>query len=157
GDTINIGYYQTQSLTGGSGTYSALNVTGLPSGLTASLSGTTLTISGTPTVSGTFPLSITLYDDGINNASSVASESLTVNPALGITSPSLPNGTVTLAYTQSIATTGGTAPLTFSLSAGTLPEGLSLDSTTGLISGVPSLSSGGSYPFTVSVTDAAGA
>ncbi|HEV3310920.1 MAG TPA: putative Ig domain-containing protein [Chloroflexota bacterium] len=156
-DTLNTAYNQTQNITGGSGTYSALNVTGLPSGLTASLSGTTLTIGGTPTVTGTFPLSITLHDDGNNSDSNVASETLTVNPALGISTPSLPNWTETLAYKQSIATTGGTGPLTFSLSSGTLPAGLSLNNTTGVISGTPSIGSAGSYPFTVEVTDAAGA
>ncbi len=114
-DTLNTAYSQTQNITGGSGTYSALNVTGLPSGLTASVSGTTLTISGTPTVAGTFPLSITLHDDGNNSDSNVANENLTVNPALVITTTSLPNWTENLAYNQSIATTGGTAPLTFSL------------------------------------------
>src|SRR5262249_51521404 len=58
-DPLNTAYNHTQTITGGSGTYSALNVTGLPSGLTASLSGTTLTISGTPTVAGTFTPGIT--------------------------------------------------------------------------------------------------
>ena len=37
------------------------------------------------------------------------------------------------------------------------PEGLSLNKTTGLISGTPQVGSSGSYPFTVAVTDAAGA
>jgi autotransporter-associated beta strand protein len=156
-DTLNTAYDQTQNITGGSGTYSGLSVTGLPSGLTASLSGTTLTISGTPTVAGTFPLGITLHDDGNNSDSNVAGESLTVNPALAITTTSLPNWTETKAYHQPIATTGGTGPLTFSVSAGTLPAGLSLGSTTGVISGTPSVGSAGSYPFTVTVTDAAGA
>jgi autotransporter-associated beta strand protein len=156
-DTLNTAYNQSQDITGGSGNYSGLNVTGLPSGLTASLSGTQLTISGTPTVSGTFPLSITLHDDGNNSDSIVAGESLTVNPALVIMTSSLPNGNQIMAYDQSIATTGGTAPLTFALSTGTLPAGLSLDSSTGVISGTPSIGSAGSYPFTVQVTDAAGA
>ena len=98
-----------------------------------------------------------MHDDGNNSDSNVASESLTVNPALVITTSSLPNWTETMAYNQSIATTGGTAPLTFSLSAGTLPAGLSLNSSTGVISGTPSVGSAGSYPFTVDVTDAVGA
>jgi autotransporter-associated beta strand protein len=156
-DTINTAYNHTQIITGGTGTYSGLNVTGLPNGLTGSVSGTTLTISGTPTVSGTFSLGISLHDGGNNSDSNVSSESLTVNPALVITTTSLPNWTETLAYKQTIATTGGTAPFMFSLSAGALPAGLSLSSTTGIISGTPSVGSAGSYPFTVEVTDAAGA
>lgn len=157
GGTVNIAYNQTQDLTGVSGTYSGVNVTGLPDGLTASLTGTTLTISGTSAVTGTFPLSITLHDDSTHSDRNVAKESLTINPPLAVTTPSLPNWTETLAYHQSIATTGGTAPLKFALSAGTLPAGLSLNSKTGLISGTPSVGSAGSYPFTVEVTDAAGA
>jgi autotransporter-associated beta strand protein len=157
GDTINFAYDQTQDITGGSGTYSGLSVTGLPTGLMASLSGTSLTISGTPTVAGTFPLSITLHDDGNNSDSNVANENLTVNPPLAITRTSLPNWTETLAYNQTVATTGGTGPLTFSLSAGSLPPGLALNSSTGVIDGTPPKGSAGSYPFTVTVTDAVGA
>jgi autotransporter-associated beta strand protein/parallel beta-helix repeat protein len=155
-DTINIAYNQTQDVTGGSGTYSGLNVTGLPTGLTASLSGATLTISGTPTVAGAFPLSITLHDDGNNSDSNVADETLTIDAALAVT-PSLPNWTATKAYNQPVATTGGTGPLTFSLMAGSLPTGLSLNSTTGVITGTPPVGSTGSYPFTADVTDAVGA
>jgi autotransporter-associated beta strand protein len=156
-DTLNTAYNHSQTISGGSGTYSGLNVTGLPTGLNASLSGTTLTISGTPTESGTFSLGITLHDDLNDSDSNVASESLTVNAALGITTTSLPNWTETLAYSQPIATTGGTGPLAFSLSAGTLPANLNISSTTGVISGTPPVGSAGSYPFTVKVTDAAGA
>jgi autotransporter-associated beta strand protein len=155
--TVNVAYNQSQDITGGSGNYSGLNVVGLPSGLTASLSGTQLTFSGTPTATGTFPLSITLHDDGNNSDSTVASASITINAALGITTASLPNWTETIAYNQSIATTGGTGPLTFSLSAGVLPNGLSLNTTNGLISGTPSVGGAGTYPITVLVTDAVGA
>jgi autotransporter-associated beta strand protein len=156
-NTINVVYNQTLDITGGSGTYSGLTVTGLPTGLSASVSGTQITISGTPTVAGVFPLSITLHDDANNSDSTVASASLTINPAPSITTSSLPNGNEIMAYNQSISATGGTAPLTFSLSAGVLPAGLSLDSSTGVLSGTPSAGSGGSYPFTVQVTDAVGA
>jgi len=156
-DTVNIAYDQTLNITGGSGTYSGLNVTGLPAGLTASLSGTQLTISGSPTETGTFWLGITLHDDGTNGDSIVAMESLTVNSALGVMTSSLPNGNEIMAYNQAIATTGGTGPLTFLVSAGALPAGLTLDSSTGVVSGTPAVGSAGSYPFTVEVTDAVGA
>ncbi|HEX3150826.1 MAG TPA: putative Ig domain-containing protein, partial [Gemmataceae bacterium] len=157
GDTVTFAYNHSQAITGGSGSYSGLTVTGLPTGLTASLSGTTLTISGTPTVTGTFTLNISLHVDGNNSDSDVAIESLTINPMLGITTSSLPNWTETLAFNQPIATTGGTGPFSFIVSAGALPPGLSIDSTTGVISGTPTVGSGGSYLFTVAVADAAGA
>ena len=157
-DTINIPYNQTQTILGGSATYSVLNVTGLPAGLTASIAGAAFTVSGTPTVSGVFPLTITLSNDN-TGVGSVAAETLIVNPALTITTLSLPawteNGPT---YDQTIATTGGTGPLTFALAApNTLPAGLTLNSATGLISGTPSLGSAGAYSSTVDAIDSLGA
>ena len=51
--------------------------------------------------------------------------------------------------------TGGTGTLTWSISAGTLPVGLNLDPTTGVISGTPLLP-GGESTFTVRVADTTG-
>ena len=53
-----------------------------------------------------------------------------------ITVKSLPNGTVGAAYSQRL-TTKGTAPITWSIISGELPEGLTLNETTGEISGTP--------------------
>jgi hypothetical protein len=72
-----------------------------------------------------------------------------------ITTASLANGTVSTAYSQTIVTTGGTGTKTFSLSGGSLPNGLGLSATTGTISGTPTTA--GTFNFTVKVTDAAGA
>ncbi len=67
-----------------------------------------------------------------------------------ITTSALANGQVGTAYSQTIATTGGTPPLTFS-SVGTLPAGLSLNTTSGVISGTPTAAATSS--FTIKVTD----
>ena len=57
----------------------------------------------------------------------------------GITNPNLPNGTVGVAYSEQILTGGGTAPVTFALSVGSsLPVGLTLSSS-GMISGTPTV------------------
>ncbi len=53
-----------------------------------------------------------------------------------ITTTSLPNGQVGTAYSTTLAASGGTSPYTWSLTAGTLPAGLSL-SASGVISGTP--------------------
>ena len=76
------GYDGTIAVSGGSGTYSNLAVTGLPTGLSAKLSGSTITVSGTPTQIGTFTLTTTLQDSNGDKGS--GTETLTVNPALSL-------------------------------------------------------------------------
>lgn len=58
-------------------------------------------------------------------------------PALGISSTSLSSGTVGVAYSQTLVGVGGTSPYTWAVSAGALPNGLSLNTSTGEISGTP--------------------
>ncbi len=64
--------------------------------------------------------------------------------------PTLPNGSLGTPYNQTITATGGTAPYTFAITAGALPNGLTL-STTGVLSGTPTL--GGTFNFTITATD----
>ncbi|MEQ1850418.1 MAG: HYR domain-containing protein, partial [Chthoniobacteraceae bacterium] len=70
-----------------------------------------------------------------------------------ITMEQLPSGTSGLAYSQTVRAAGGSA-LTWSIPTGTLPPGLTLNPTTGQISGTPTAS--GTFSFTVRVTDNAG-
>jgi len=71
------------------------------------------------------------------------------------TSPAqLPDGVLGANYTQQVVAILGTGPVSFSLSAGALPPGMTLSSA-GLVSGVPSAS--GTFGFTARATDAAGA
>ncbi len=67
--------------------------------------------------------------------------------------PPLAQGTVGVAYSRTITASGGTAPYTYSITAGALPTGLSL-SGGGVISGTPTAA--GTSTFTVTATDAAG-
>jgi hypothetical protein len=69
--------------------------------------------------------------------------------ALTITTASLPGGTNGVAYNQTLAASGGVPP-TWDLSAGTLPAGLTLNATTGAITGTPS--SAGTSNFTARAT-----
>lgn len=73
---------------------------------------------------------------------------------LAITTATLPAGTEGTAYSATIGTSGGMAPVTFAVTAGALPPGLALDAGTGTVSGTPA--SGGSYTFTVEATDSRG-
>ena len=70
-----------------------------------------------------------------------------------VTSSPLPTGTVGTAYSTTLVAGGGTPSYRWSLSAGSLPGGLSLASTTGVLSGTPT--SPGTFTFTVRVTDSA--
>ena len=73
-------------------------------------------------------------------------------PIIALSPTSLPNGAVASAYSQTLTATGGTAPYSFTLDAGTLPAGLTLNPN-GSLSGTPT--AGGVFNFTVRATDAA--
>jgi len=78
-----------------------------------------------------------------------------VHPAtnqLQIATSSLQDGTVNQAYSATLARTGGTAAYSWSITSGTLPSGLSLNASTGVISGTPSAASG-PVDVTFKVTD----
>jgi hypothetical protein len=125
--------------------------TGLPTGLT--INSSTGMISGTTTSSGTFPVTVTVSDSSqANHQTAQANYNLTINPLLTITTPSLPPGTITHAYSTTVAASGGATP--YAWSATGLPAGLSINPSSGVISGTPAAS--GTFPVTVTVTDSGG-
>lgn len=73
-----------------------------------------------------------------------------------ITTTDLPNGTVDTAYSQTL-TADGTAPITWRITDGSLPDGLSLNESTGEISGTPTAETAEKdFTFTVTATNNAG-
>ncbi|MFN7974376.1 MAG: putative Ig domain-containing protein [Acidobacteriota bacterium] len=74
---------------------------------------------------------------------------ITVNPG----SP-LPPGTTGTPYSATFTGSGGTAPYTFTVTAGALPPGLALNGATGVLSGTPTAQ--GTYNFTIRATDVNG-
>ncbi|MGD8287374.1 MAG: putative Ig domain-containing protein, partial [Gemmatimonadota bacterium] len=80
--------------------------------------------------------------------------SIQVFPNLSITTASLPEGTQGTAYSQALAATGGDGSYTWSVTAGSLPSGLSLAAGTGAISGTPTTVEASS--FTAQVTSGDG-
>ena len=75
-------------------------------------------------------------------------------PPPTIVTTGFPDATRNAEYTASVEVSGGTAPLAWSITSGSLPNGLSLDTTTGLISG--SATSLGTSSFTIGVSDGGG-
>jgi large repetitive protein len=143
---------QTLQVSGGSGNYTfAITGGALPAGLALSSSGT---ISGTPTAGGTFTgIQITVTDTSTTLTDS-QTYSMTIAPAtITLATASLPDATYNTSYSQAIpAASGGTAPYTYTLSSGTMPPGLTVAPSTGVISGIPT--QGGSYPnFVIQATD----
>ena len=148
--TAGAAYSQALEASGGALPYQFWQVTAgsLPPGL--SLDNSTGTISGTPTTPGTYNFTVTVADATLSTASQALS--IMINPAPAITTTSLPSGTAGTAYSQTLAASGGTTPYTWSLQSGSLPPGLSLDTTSGAITGTPTTP--GTYNFTAQVTDA---
>ena len=146
--------YSTQlQSAGGTGTRSWALASGstLPAGLALAPTGL---ISGTPTTAGTFSFSLILQDGSSPPQTVSRRYSLTVAARLAITTTSpLTNGKVGDVYaTVTLATTGQTGALTWSLNPGSaLPAGLTL-SAAGQIAGTPTAA--GLFTFTIRVQDA---
>jgi hypothetical protein len=101
---------------------------------------------------------VTVTATSAADATKSASASVLLDPPaaapLTITTASLPAGSVSLAYSATLAVTGGTAPYNWTVTSGALPQGLNLTASTGLISGTSSQT--GSYSFGIGVTDSLG-
>jgi prepilin-type N-terminal cleavage/methylation domain-containing protein len=154
GGQINLPYAST-TMTGAGGTtpYTWSLTTGtLPAGVTINPS--TGVISGTPTASGTFTPVVKLTD-AVSGTVSKTYAAIVIKAAPSITGPTaLPDGQINVAYTSTtVAATGGTTPYTWSVTAGTLPAGVTINSSTGVISGTPTVS--GTFTPVVKVTDTA--
>jgi len=76
-------------------------------------------------------------------------------PALAITSSSLPGGELQVPYSATLVATGGSAPYSWTVLSGQLPDGLSLTSSTGGILGTPTVAN--FFSVVIQVSDQAGA
>src|SRR5215831_9759271 len=153
--TVNEPYSTAVSGSGGLPPYTWSVTPALPANLTFNTQ--TGAIAGTPVTVGTTSHTFTLQDSLSPPQAAQKTFTLTINPPptpLSITTNSLLAGTVGQAYNQTVNAAGGTAPLTWSIVAGTLPQNLGLNPMTGMISGTPTAA--GQSSFTVQVKDSGG-
>lgn len=122
-----------------------------PSGIALSNAGV---LTGLPSQTGTFSFTVAVSD--ANGGAASKPFSLTVSPAttgtLGVLTNSLAMGNIGQTYAGTLAASGGSAPYTWSVSGGALPAGVSLNPSTGVLSGTPTNS--GQFPVTFRVQDA---
>jgi hypothetical protein len=107
-------------------------------------------IGGTPTAAGVSTITLTATN---SYGSSSAVLSLTVNAAPSILTTLLPAAVVGTAYSQTLSASGSN-PITWSVTGGALPSGLTLNASSGVISGTPAAA--GTASFTVNATNAYG-
>lgn len=147
--TAGVAYSQTLTATGGVPGYSfSLSTGALPAGINLSSTGT---LSGTPTAVGNYIFTVTATDANAQSGSraysvTVAPPTLTLSPAPG----ALPAGNFNVAYSQTLATSGGTPAYSYAITSGAVPTGLTL-SATGVLSGTPAAA--GTFNFAVTSTD----
>jgi hypothetical protein len=145
----NVSYNASVAAAGGVGPYSFSITSGAPpSGITMNSSGA---FSGSSSAVGTASFTVQAKDSSTPAQTATASLSITIAGNLAITTTSLPNGVVSDSYSQTLAASGGIPGYTFSITSGTLPAGLTLNGSTGVISGTPS--SAGTSSFTIQVKD----
>jgi hypothetical protein len=148
GGTVGLPYNQSLQAAGGTGALTwILSGGSLPAMLSLSPAGV---LSGTPTNTGTSNFTVTVRDT--LNQSDTQDLSIAVSAALQITTNSLPDAREGDSYGRTLQRSGGVAPFTWSV-APPLPDGLTLNSTTGRITGTPAGGTEGRYDLTFTVQD----
>jgi hypothetical protein len=121
---------------------------GLPPGVT--LNASTGMMSGTPAAAGAFSAVVRGQDTGAITRSDDAPVTIVVSGGIAVVTSALPAGNVGSPYTATLEAAGSTGPVAWSLVGGSLPSGISLDSSGG-ISGSPT--GVGTSTFTVRAVD----
>ncbi len=147
---IGSSFLQQLAAQGGTAPYRFVVSAGaLPSGLALSTGGA---LSGTPTSAGTSQFTVQLSDANILTATKVFTLATGSAPVISTASVLAP-GNVGSSYSTALAASAGTAPYTWALNSGALPEGVTL-SEAGVLSGIPT--SVTTSNFTLRLQDALG-
>jgi hypothetical protein len=124
-----------------------------PSALPPGLTFVNGVLSGTPTQAGTFPLVVTATGQSPCQPAT-ANLTIVIEPGLRIATTALPNGTEGRAYAASLVAVNNVGATTWAITSGSLPTGLTLNTSTGVISGTPTVV--GTSSFSVQVSDSNG-
>jgi Putative Ig domain len=122
----------------------------LPSGI--ALQASNGTIVGMTALSGAYPFTAKVTD--FYGQSATLPLNLTVSSTLAIANSVFKEAEAGMPYEASLSAAGGIPPYRWSLSNGTLPSGIQLQTSNGTIMGTTALA--GSYSFTAQVTDSYG-
>jgi len=123
-----------------------------PAGITWTVSGSTVTISGTPTETGIFNYTVETFSILNSCLQTTKTGTITINESNIIIVSGTPNQTACInnaiiPIDFDINSTPITLPAASLKLVGTLPTGVSFDSVTGIISGTPT--QGGSFPYII--------
>ncbi|MBP8273583.1 MAG: DUF3494 domain-containing protein, partial [Acidobacteria bacterium] len=151
---VGTAYSQLITASGGAAPYTyAVSAGTLPAGLTLSAGGL---LAGTPITAGSTTVTIRATDNNGCVATvvyTIVIAPAVVCPVITLSPATLASGIVGTAYSRTITGAGGTGPYVFTITAGTLPSGLTL-TTAGVLSGTPTTA--GTSPVTIRGTDANG-
>lgn len=153
--TVGAAYSQTLAYTGGSGSPTwSVSSGSLPPGLV--LGSSTGAISGTPTSAGTFAFTVMLSAGGTDTQDLSIAISGPVTPV--ITTTFLPDQQLNRAFALDLAYSGPTSgTATWTLVTGTLPAGVTMNASTGVISGTPTKTGTAKISIRVTVNGVASA
>ncbi|WP_211233191.1 Ig domain-containing protein [Solirubrobacter soli] len=144
-----VAYDQTLAAVGGRAPYT-WSLIATSTDLTVTAGGH---VSGTPSAAGSNEFVIVKVTDHDGRSATKTLPLEVLPPGISITTASLPSAQKDEAYDQALTALGGTAPYTWAVESGTLPAGLSLDTSTGHVSGTPTTVESQQVTFRVTSSD----
>lgn len=150
GGRVTAAYNTALHADGGSGAYRwSVQSGNLPAGLV--LAADTGAIGGTPTTVGTSSFSVGVCDAAGGTNCTTKAYAIAITASVAVTTATLPSGVQKRAYSATLSATNAIGAVRWSVAAGTLPQGLSLNASTGTISGT--MKRPGTWEFTVAASD----